>query len=141
RACCRGRHSSQMKMRQRVISTTQNNRLGTSAEPTEPRERTPWLLAFLCLLIPFLPSLLVPVGPLKSNGSPAKVIAILFFGFAILGFFLIRRTATTRSLRPGVVLILVYFLLELVTYGVGRTHLGSTLLEANKTRWIIILLA
>ena len=80
-------------------------------------------------------------GPLKSNGSPAKVIAVLFFGLALLGFILVRRTASTRTVRPGVVIILLYFLLQLAVYGVGLTHLGSALVEANKTRALINLVA
>src|SRR5262249_50964415 len=43
-------------------------------------ERTPWLLAFLCILIPALPSFVVLAGPLKSNGSPARMIAVLLLG-------------------------------------------------------------
>src|ERR1700716_3756215 len=77
------------------------------------RERTPWLLGFLCLLIPILPTYLVAPGPLKSNGSPARIIAFTLFGLAILGFVFIPRTAGTRALRPGVVLILAYCLIVL----------------------------
>jgi O-antigen ligase len=106
-----------------------------------PRERTPWVAAFLCLLIPILPSSSVPPGPLKSNGSPAKFIAVMLFGLAVIGFTLIRRTASTRTMRPGVVLILVYFLNQLAVYGVGLSHMDSVGAEANKTRAIIVLLA
>ena len=84
---------------------------------------------------------MVPPGPLKSNGSPAKVIAVLFFGLAVLGFILVRRTASTRTVRPGVVIILLYFLLQLAIYGVGLTRADSALVEANKTRALIILVA
>jgi polysaccharide biosynthesis protein PslJ len=125
----------------RLNHAVHNDPLVRSIDPAEPRERTPWLLGFLCLLIPILPAFVVPAGPLKSNGSPAKVIAVLFFGLAVLGFILIRRTASTRALRPGVVIILLYFLLQLAVYGVGLTHTDSTLVEANKTRAVIILVA
>ncbi|MFC7448775.1 O-antigen ligase family protein [Rhodococcus daqingensis] len=108
---------------------------------TEPRERTLWLLGFLCVLIPALPTYLVPLGPLKSNGSPARMIAVLLFVLAFLGFVLLRRTATTRTVSPGVILILLYFLLVLATYGVGLLHPGNALVESNKTRAIITLLA
>jgi O-antigen ligase len=77
---------------------------------------------------------------LKGNGSPARIIAIVLFGLVILGFFVFRRTAA-QTVRPGVVLILVYFQLVLIIYGVGLSHLGSTLVEANKTRAIISLMA
>lgn len=110
-------------------------------EAAKPRERTPWLLGFLCLLIPILPSYVVPAGPLKSNGSPAKLIAALFFGLAVLGFVLIRRAASTRTVQPGVVVILFYFLLQLAVYGVGMIDPGSALVEASRTRALINLVA
>jgi O-antigen ligase len=115
--------------------------IASSVRPTEQLERTPWLLAFLCFLIPALPSFVVVAGPLKSNGSPARMIAVLFFGLAILGFILMRRTATTRTLHPGVALILFFFLLELAVYGVALTHVDSALIEAGKTRGLITVIA
>jgi O-antigen ligase len=118
-----------------------NDFLATSIDPAESRERTPWLLGFLCLLIPILPAFVVPAGPLKSNGSPAKLIAVLLFGLAALGFIFVRRTASTRTLRPGVVIIGFYFLLQLMVYGIGLTHTDSAIVEANKTRAVIILIA
>jgi O-antigen ligase len=108
---------------------------------TEARERTPWLLGFLCLLIPMLPTYVVPAGPLKSNGSPAKIIAVMCFGLAFLGFVLIRRKVPKKTLLPGVVVLLVFFLLELAVYGVGLTHLGSSDVQATKLRAVIILIA
>ena len=119
-----------------TTASPQNGPLGNLSQP-QARERTPWLLAFLCLLIPILPSYSVPPGPLKSNGSPAKLIAIIAFGLAVLGFVLIRRTASTCTVRPGVVLILVYFLMVLAVYGVGLSHRDSALVEASKTRALI----
>lgn len=110
----------------------------TDSGPTEPRERTPWLLAFLCLLIPALPSFVVVAGPLKSNGSPARMLAILLFGLVALGFILIRRTEPTRTMSPGVAIILLYFLLQLAVYGVGLTHVEDPLIEASKTRGLIV---
>jgi O-antigen ligase len=86
-----------------------------------------------------VPAYSVPPGPLKSNGSPARVIVIILFVLAVLGFVLIRRTASTRTVRPGVVLILVYFLIMLAVGGVGLTHVDSALVEAWKTRAIIYL--
>lgn len=114
---------------------------GKSINPADSHEGTPWLLGFLCLLIPILPAFVVPVGPLKSNGSPAKLIAVLLFGLAMLGFIFVRRTASTRTLRPGVVVILLYFVLQLAIYGVGLTHTDSAEVEASKTRALIILVA
>ena len=42
---------------QPVTSAAYNDPLASSVQPAELRERTPWLLAFLCFLIPALPSL------------------------------------------------------------------------------------
>jgi hypothetical protein len=117
----------------------QNGALNGFLEP-QARERTPWLLAFLCLIIPILPSYLVPAGPLKSYGSPARVIASLLVVLAVLGFVLSRRTARTRTVRPGVIAILVYFLLQTAVYGVGLSHMGSAFAEAGKNRAIFVVL-
>ena len=114
---------------------------GNPVEGTQPRERTPWLLASLCLLIGFLPSNSVPAGPLKSHGAPMMLIAITLCGLSLLGFGLIRRTEATRTVRPGIVLILLYLLLNLAVFGVGLSHLDGALVEANKTRAVIGLLA
>jgi polysaccharide biosynthesis protein PslJ len=105
------------------------------------RERTMWMFAVLCLLIGILPAYLVPQGPLKSNGSPARLIAFVLFGLAVLGFVLIQRTAKTPTVNPGAVVILVYFLLLLAVYGVGRSHLGNAVVEASKGRSLFVLVA
>lgn len=110
-------------------------------EPAESSERTPWLLGFLFVLSSVIPGYLVPAGPLKSNGSPAKLIAIMCFGLAVLGFVLVRRTRTTRVVQPGVILILLFFLLQLLVYGVGMINPGDAILQASKTRAILNLLA
>ena len=130
-----------MKITEPVVGTPDRSVDGGPGQPTDVRERTPWLLALLCILIPTLPWTLVPAGPMKSNGSPAKLIALLFVALVVLGFVAIRRTANTRTLRPGVVLILLYFFLQLAMYGIGLTRLGSELANATKTRLVIILLA
>jgi O-antigen ligase len=123
-----------------TIAAPQNGALRGFLEP-HARERTPWLLASLCLLIPILPTSSVLPGPLRGNGSPARMIAVVLSGLAVLGFVLIRRTASRRTVRPGVVFILVYFVIVLAVYGVGASHVGSPLVEASKTRVIIGVLA
>lgn len=106
-------------------------------EAAEPRERTPWLLAIMCLLVPILPSYSVLPGPLKGNGSPERMIAVLLFGLVLLGFLVVRRSTPTRVIRPGVIVILIYFLLQTAIWGVGLTHLGSALAESGKTDAIL----
>ena len=105
------------------------------------RERTPGLLAVLCFLIPVLPSYSVPPGPLKSNGSPARVIAVMLLILAVLGFCLIKRSAPMRTICPGVVLILAYAMITLTVYGVSLSHYGSEDTNAIRTRVLILLLA
>jgi polysaccharide biosynthesis protein PslJ len=110
-------------------------------EAARPRERTPWLLGFFCVLIPILPSYSVPAGPLKSNGSPARIISVLLFLLVVLGFFLVRRSVAERAIRPGVVITVIYFSLLLVVYGVGVSHARDPIIDANMTRALINLLA
>lgn len=106
-----------------------------------PREQTPWLLAFFCLLIPLLPSYSVLAGPLKSNGSPARIISVLIFGLVVLGFLLVRRAASERTISPGVVIVLLYFSMLLIVYGVGVSRANGPVIDANMTRALINLLA
>jgi O-antigen ligase len=88
--------------------------LNTFADRQE-RERTPWLLAFLCLIIPLLPSYVVPAS--AHYLAPARVISIGLLGLVILGFLVaVRPSERIQTVKPGVILILVYFLLELVPY-------------------------
>ena len=108
---------------------------GQSVSPA--KEGTPWLFAFLCLIIPLLPAYSVPPGPLKSNGSPSRVIALALCGVMFLGFFLVRRTVKTKTLSPGVLIIIVYFCIMLGVTGIGMTRVGSALVEAGKTRAMI----
>lgn len=130
-----------MTIGQNASPARQRDANGSFAAPRERRESIPWLLAFFCFLIPALPSFVVISGPLKSNGSPARMIAVLFFALSILGFVLIRRTGNQQTVAPGVAIISLFFLLELVVYGVGLTHVDHPLIEAGKTRGLIVLIA
>lgn len=98
--------------------------LSSFADPQE-RKRTPWLLAFLCLIIPLLPSYVVPLGKLPL--APALVISIGLLGLVILGFLVVRRTERIQTVKPGVFLILVYFLLELTAYIIEVPKTESTI--------------
>lgn len=107
-----------------------------------PRERTPWMLGILCLLISVLPSYVVVAGPLKSNGSPARIIAVIMFGLVLLGFVTARRTSHDRRINLGVIALLLYFLLWLLAYGVGLLATSDTAdTAANRTRALITLMA
>ncbi|TSD94466.1 O-antigen ligase family protein [Skermania sp. ID1734] len=111
------------------------------ASTDELRRRTPWLLGLLCLLNGILPSYVVPPGPLKSNGSPAKVIAIGLLFLVALGVVFVRRSGRTPRLRLGLVFLSGYFVAMLAIYGVGISHTDTPVVEATKTREFIILLA
>jgi O-antigen ligase len=108
---------------------------------TVPRERTPWLLGFLCILIPLMPAYVVIAGPLKSNGSPARIIAVLMFCLVILGFLLTRRSSVRRQINPGLLILLGYFFLLLLTYGIGALFIDNPIIMANRTRAILTLIA
>lgn len=126
-----------MTSTERAVSPPEATRDATAA----PRERTPWVLAFLCFLVPALPTFVVLPGPLKSNGSPARMIAVLLFGLVMLGYLLVRRTQQTRSVNPGTVVMLAYFLLWLLTYGVGLTGNDTYDTATNRTRALITLVS
>jgi hypothetical protein len=115
--------------------------IAATNDPVDDRGRMPVLLGALCILISILPAFSVAPGPLKSNGSPAKILSVLLFGLAVLGFVAIRRTAATRSVRPGLVIIVLFFFLQLSVYAIGLTTVGSSLVEASKTRALISLVA
>ena len=111
------------------------------SEGGQTREPTPWLLCVLCLLVPALPTYVIPPGALKGNGAPARMIALIMFGLVVLGFMLVRRTSQPRRVNPGAVVILVYFALWLTTYGMGLLNNDDFVMASNKTRALIGLIA
>ena len=120
----------------------------TSAAPADPSgsvsaddEQPPWLLRILCFLIPALPSAVILPGALKGNGAPARMIALIMFGLVVLSFVMVRRTAATRQVNPGAVIVLIHFLLLLTTYGVGLLHHDSYEVATGRTRVLLALVA
>ena len=109
----------------------------TWTDPTQPKERTPWLLAFLCLIIPIIPINEVFPGPLKSHGSPAKIIGLTMLGLVVLGFAFLPRMSPPRTFYPGVLFLFVYWASDLLCWAVGLTHLGSDIVEAGKNRAVL----
>lgn len=116
-----------------------------TSTPVKAEGRRPWLLGILCILMMFLPSYVLFPGPLKSNGSPARMIAVLFFGLMVLGFLMIRRTDKVRRIQPGVLILVLYFFLWLTTYGVALLNYdpspASAATDASMTRSLIALTA
>ncbi|WP_199179469.1 O-antigen ligase family protein [Mycolicibacterium goodii] len=113
--------------------------------PAETEERRPWLLGILCIVMMILPSYVLFPGPLKSNGSPARMIAVVFFGLIVLGFLMVRRTEKARRIQPGVLILVLYFFLWLTTYGVALLDFdpspASAATDASMTRSLIALTA
>jgi O-antigen ligase len=93
-------------------------------EGNHRQDRTPWLLGFLCFFLTALPTYVVLPGPLKGNGGPTRIISVMMLGLAFLGFLLVRRTRRSRQINPGVVIILLYFLLWLLVFAVGLEHVS-----------------
>lgn len=125
----------------------------TTAEPASPSapvvasgsasidSRTPWLLYCLCFLIVALPTYAILPGALKGNGSPARMIALIMSGLVVLGFVMLRRTEQYRRVNPGVVILLLYFLLLLATYGAGLLNNDSYVVATSRTRVLVGLIA
>jgi O-antigen ligase len=113
----------------------------SAPEGGHTRERTPWLLCVLCFLVPALPTYVVLPGALKGNGAPARMIALIMFGLVVLGFMLVRRTSQPRRVNPGALIILLYFALWLMTYGVGLLNNDDYVTASNKSRALVGLIA
>lgn len=105
------------------------------------REPVPWLLGTLCFLIPAMPTYVVLPGALKGNGAPARMIALIMFGLVCLGFLMVRRTTAQRRVNPGSVILLVYLLLWLTTYGVGVLNLDDYVVASSRTRALVGMIA
>jgi polysaccharide biosynthesis protein PslJ len=129
-----------MTIRRRApAASITNGSLNSFAQPRD-RERTPWLLAFLCLIIPLLPSYVVLIGNL--NLSPPRMISIGLLGLTILGFLVVvRRTERIQTVKPGVILILVYFLLELSAFVIEPSNAESTIVGRGRLLTFTLLLA
>lgn len=102
-------------------------------------ERKPWLLGFLCIVLLAIPAEIVPVGPLKSYGSPAKILALIAFLLVVGSLF--PKSAKTHFLRPGSIFLLAYLFLFLMSYGVGLSLVSTEYTSDNRTRAVVALVA
>src|ERR1700758_392204 len=110
----------------------------TSFVEPQGRERTPWLLAFLCLLIPLLRAYTVPRNLVYS---PARLISIGLLAFVVLAFIVRPRTKRIQTVKPGAIVILVYFLLQLTVYVAEASKTDRTIVGPGKILPFTLLLA
>lgn len=119
-----------------------SRRAGSATPAHRPRSASkPWLVAFLCLLIPILPTYSVFPGPLKSNGSPAKMLGLVLFFLVALGFTTGGRTGRAARFRPAAAIFTLVFLINLLVYGVGVGRLDSDTVSAAHTRVMLSVVA
>lgn len=123
------------------MTRADNRQLEAAADSGEktPDARAPWLLGLLCFVVPALPAYVVLAGPLKGNGAPSRVIALIMFGLVVLGFVAVRRSPHRRRINPGVLILLVYLLLWLAAYGAGTMNTDNYTIATNRTRALIAL--
>lgn len=110
-------------------------------QPNSRGEGTPWLAAIFAVIVPVLPTTSVFPGPLRGNGSPARILSFLFFTLIVLGFLVRRRTSDHPGVNPGTVIVIVFFVMQLATYATGLFEVGSPVVEASKDRTALSLVA
>lgn len=121
-----------------TVKQWQQTRVGV-LPPLGDEARPPALLLTLCFLLPLIPLNVVLPGPLLSWGSPAKMIAMVMLGLVVLTFAQ-GRGATARRVNPGAVVIVTYFFVWTVVWGVGLTHPEGDVVEASKARAVLSML-
>ena len=107
------------------MSTIADPTLAAHASVPTVRQRrrsqaAPLALAFAALLFVF-PSEVAIAGPLRSNGSPARLVGMVAMVLLLLDLLRARRTREVPS-SPVVVLVLVYLVQALFFYGWVTLH-------------------
>ncbi|QNG38272.1 hypothetical protein F1C76_18375 [Geodermatophilaceae bacterium NBWT11] len=100
------------------------------------------LAAVFCALLFVFPSEVVLAGPLKSNGSPGRLLG--FAALALVALGLVRgrsRPATPRRVDPVVVLLLLFLAQALFSYGVEAGRTLSATAAATSLRYALVLTA
>jgi hypothetical protein len=85
---------------------------------------TPWPLVLFCLIMPAIPYYIVVPGPLKSNGTPGRLIAFTMFALAVAALLRAKPPGGVRVIHPGVWMLLTYISLWLFIWGLGITTPG-----------------
>lgn len=104
-------------------------------------DRVPLLGVLFCLIVPLIPASAVLPGPLRGQGSPARLLAFAMVAVVLWRFAARRRGAPTRSPNPGAVLMVGFLVLQLVTFVMGAFSIGNVEVEANKDRVAIATVA
>jgi O-antigen ligase len=103
--------------------------------------RAPWLLALYCILVVTVPSYVLPEGSFEPIGWPGRAIGVVLLLIAIVGFLRPRNSTVPPLVLPGVIIIVTYWILTTIVWGIGLSHLDSVPVEANKERVALTVLA
>lgn len=77
-------------------------------------ESTPWFLSVTCLLILLLPPYVVPLD--NKRLWPPILMSIFLLALVILGFITANRERGQLTVKPGAIIVLVYFILQVAMY-------------------------
>lgn len=100
-------------------------------------DRVPLLGVLFCLIVPLIPSAAVLPGPLRGQGSPARLLAVAMVVVVLWRFAARRRSEPLRSPNPGAILMVCFLVLQLLTYFMGAFSVGDAEVEANRDRMAI----
>lgn len=98
------------------------------------------VLAFAAVLFVF-PTEVAIAGPLRSNGSPVRLLGFLGLALVALGLLTARRRRALVTPDPIVVLVLLYLAQSLFSYGVTAGRSLSAAQAASSLRAFLVVLA
>jgi O-antigen ligase len=98
------------------------------------------VLSFAALLFVF-PTEVAIAGPLRSNGSPARLLGFLGLGLVVLGLLRARRRTEPTRVDPVVVLLVLYLAQSLFSYGVAAGRTLTAAQAASSLRSFLVVVA
>lgn len=104
-------------------------------------DRVPLLGVAFCLIVPLLPASAVLPGPLRGQGSPARLLGFAMLCVVLWLFAKRRRAGPVQFPNPGAIAMVCFLVLQLVTYFMGAFAVGIAEVEANKDRVAIATVA
>ena len=100
------------------------------------------LAALFCALLFVFPSEVVLAGPLKSNGSPGRLLGFAALLMVALGLVRGHRRAQAGSrVDPVIVIALLFLAQALFSYGVESGRTLSATAAATSLRYVLVLTA